>query len=419
MKKLLLTLLLPALFSIAVLAQTKTVTGKVTAVGDGLALPGVSVVIKGTTTGTVTDASGKFSIPAAPNDVLIISSIGFVSQEFKAGSRPVHNVTLVDSKTDLGEVVVIGSRSGEARSNIDTPAPVDVISSKEITATGRVDVTQILNFVAPSINSNRQAGGDGTAHVDPVALRGISPDQTLVLINGKRRHGSALVNVLGTPAQGSVAVDFNAIPAASIERIEVLRDGAAAQYGSDAIAGVVNIVLKSSTDKVRVSATSGIYNTKFLNKTDGFSLQADVNYGFKIGENGGYFNITGQINNHDKTNRTDFYEFKNRLTGVRQYWYSYAPGTSDEAVQTKEASVNRYSMGSSGNSAQDNAGMFMNMMIPLAGGAEFYAFGGLAGRSGNNANNGYRYPNGTSSLSSVSSRYPSQRFSPMVSCPKS
>ncbi len=404
MNKNVLLVCLTLLFSLEALAQNKFVTGRVTSAGDGETLPGVSVVIKGTTTGTITSADGKFSLQAAPEDILVFSFIGFTKYEVKAGSKPVHNIMLTDSEQDLSEVVVVGSRSGEGRSNIDSPAPVDVITSKEITATGRVDVTQILNFVAPSINSNRQAGGDGTAHVDPVSLRGVSPDQTLVLINGKRRHGSALVNVLGTPSQGSVAVDFNAIPAASIERIEVLRDGAAAQYGSDAIAGVVNIVLKSNTDKVRVSATSGIYNTRFLNKTDGFSLQADVNYGFKLGEKGGYFNVTGQINNHDKTNRTDFYQFKNRLTGTRQYWYSYAPGTSEEQIQAKEASVNRYSMGSSGNSAQDNAGMFFNMSLPLAGGAEIYAFGGLASRSGNNANNGYRYPNGTSSMSNMSSR---------------
>jgi iron complex outermembrane receptor protein len=388
-----------------VFAQQKSVSGKVTSVEDGLALPGVSILKKGSTTGTTTQGDGSYVILAEPGDILIFSFVGYASQEIKVSNQSVIDIKMTATLQTLGEVVVIGSRSGEARSNIETPVPVDVITAKEITATGRVDVTQILNFVAPSINSNRQAGGDGTAHIDPVSLRGVAPDQTLVLINGKRRHGSALVNVLGTPSQGSVAVDFNAIPAGAIERIEVLRDGAAAQYGSDAIAGVVNIVLKSDVDKVRISTTSGANVTHFKNRVDGFTFQTDVNYGFAIGKNGGFLNVTGQINNHDKTNRTDYYQFFNRLTGARQYWYSYPAGTGDEDVQKKEASVDRSSMGSSGNSAQENAGVFFNMKIPLAEEAEFYAFGGLAGRSGNNANNGYRYPNGTSSMTSISTRY--------------
>lgn len=387
------------------MAQLKRVTGRITAPGSPVGLPGVTVMIKGTNVGTATSGDGRFSIEAEPDQTLVFTSVGSVTQEHTVGNRTDWSLALADDQTALGEVVVIGSRSGAARSNIDSPAPVDVITNREIVATGRTDVTQILNFVAPSINSNRQAGGDGTAHVDPVSLRGVSPDQTLVLINGKRRHGSALVNVLGTPAQGSVAVDFNAIPTSAIERIEVLRDGAAAQYGSDAIAGVVNIVLKKTTDQVRVSATSGVNHTSFKNRTDGFSLQADINYGFKLGEKGGFFNVSGQINNHDKTNRTDFYEFKNRLTGARQYWYSYAPGTSDEAIQAKEASVDRSRMGSNGSSAQENAGLFFNMSLPLEGGAEIYAFGGLSGRSGNSQNNSYRYPNGTANMSSISSRY--------------
>src|SRR6266581_5898795 len=112
------------------------------------------------------------------------------------------------------------------------------------------DITQILNYTAPSFNSNRQTVSDGTDHIDPASLRGLGPDQVLVLVNGKRRHSSALVNVNGTFGRGTVGVDLNAIPAAAIERIEVLRDGAAAQYGSDAIAGVINIVLKDQAQRL-------------------------------------------------------------------------------------------------------------------------------------------------------------------------
>jgi iron complex outermembrane receptor protein len=389
--------------SVLAYGQSRTVTGRVTASGDKSALAGVSVLIKGTNNGTISDADGRFSIDATPTDVLVLSFIGFTRQEIRADKTTL-NISLVDNQQELSEVVVIGSRAGQARTNIETPAPVDVITAKEITATGRVDLTQILNFVAPSLVSNRQPGGDGSAHVDPVSLRGVAPDQTLVLVNGKRRHTSALVNVLGTPSQGAAVVDFNAIPAAAIERIEVLRDGAAAQYGSDAIAGVINVVLKQDVDKVRVSATSGGYVTGFRNKRDGFTFQTDINYGFRIGEKG-YVNLTGQLNNRQGTDRGGFYEYNNRLTNAPQYWFPYATGTESSVIQAKENSVDRYSSAKSGNGNQNNAGLFVNAALPLGGGTELYAFGGVASKLSVSPNNAFRFPNGTGTINSISSRY--------------
>jgi iron complex outermembrane receptor protein len=391
-------------------AQDKTsIVGKVIDGTSKQPLPGATVVVKGSNTGTFTDQDGVYRLELTPGEVTVqISFVGYQTQT-QTATATAGNTTQLDFSLEEGsllgeEVVIVGTRSTQGRSKIDTPAPVDIIQGKDIKATGQVDITQILNFVAPSINSNRQAGGDGTAHVDPVALRGISPDQTLVLINGKRRHGSALVNVLGTPSQGSVAVDFNSIPVASIERIEVLRDGAAAQYGSDAIAGVVNIVLKSETNKVNISSTVGAFNTSFRNKTDGALTQFDVNYGFGFGK-GGFLNLTGQFNSNDRTNRTGYYELANRLTGARQYWFSHAAGTPNEDVNSKELSVDRYTSGASGNSKQQSGSLFFNAVLPLGDGAEVYSFGGITSRTSNSRNNGYRFPNGTSSLSSISSRY--------------
>ncbi len=401
-------LLLFLVSSVATYGQSRTVTGRVTATGDKSALAGVSVLVKGTNTGAISDSEGRFSIEADPTDVLVFSFIGFVRQEIKADKTALM-VTLTDNQQELGEVVVIGSRSGQARTNIETPAPVDVITAKEITATGRVDLTQILNFVAPSLVSNRQPGGDGAAHIDPVSLRGVSPDQTLVLINGKRRHTSALVNVLGTPSQGAAVVDFNAIPASAIERIEVLRDGAAAQYGSDAIAGVINVVLKQDVDKVRVSVTSGEYATAYRSKRDGFTFQSDINYGFRIGEKG-YVNLTGQINNRQGTDRGGLYASNNLLTGAPQYWFPYATGTEASIIQTKENSVDRYSSAKSGNGSQNNAGLFLNAALPLGNGTELYAFGGVASKLSVSPNNAYRFPNGTGTINNISSRYIPQLF---------
>ena len=155
------------------------------------------------------------------------------------------------------------------------------------TSSGHFDVGQLLQFTAPSFNSNRQVGADGADHIDSATLRGLGPDQTLVLVNGKRQHSVALVNVYGSRARGNTGTDLNTIPALAIERIDVLRDGAAAQYGSDAIAGVINIGLKRST-ALDVLAASGEYT-----RGDGRSSQLAANYGFGLGERG-FMNLTAE-----------------------------------------------------------------------------------------------------------------------------
>jgi len=149
---------------------------------------------------------------------------------------------------ELEELVVTGTRVTD-RTRLDSLAPVDVLSAETLTRQGSTELAQALSTVAPSLNFPRPAITDGTDHIRPATLRGLAPDQTLVLVNSKRRHQSALVNVNGSVGRGSSAVDLNAIPLAAIKRIEVLRDGASAQYGSDAIAGVINIVLKKNEDE--------------------------------------------------------------------------------------------------------------------------------------------------------------------------
>jgi iron complex outermembrane receptor protein len=192
--------------------------------------------------------------------------------------------------------IEVGSRSQE-RSRTDTPVPVDVIPLDEVAnESGQVDLTQLLQFAAPSFNSNRQSGSDGSDHIDAATLRGLGPDQVLVLINGKRRHTSSLVYIFGTRGRGNVATDLNTIPVSAIERIEILRDGAAAQYGSDAIAGVINIVLKRNAGMEVVLSTG-----QYL-EGDGQSEQLAVHYGIPLGERG-TLAVTGEFLNRDKTNR--------------------------------------------------------------------------------------------------------------------
>lgn len=197
---------------------------------------------------------------------------------------------------NVEEVIILGSRAG-ARSKVDSPVPVDVFNVKESSVIlPQTNIGQILNAVAPSFTSTVQTNSDGTDHLDPAQLRGLGPDQVLVLVNGKRRHTSALVNVNGTPGRGTVGTDLNAIPSFALNRIEVLRDGAAAQYGSDAIAGVINLELKKDTGKLtgqigyggNLTPTANDHNGNF----DGQNIQLDLNYGNKIGTKGGFFNIT-------------------------------------------------------------------------------------------------------------------------------
>ncbi|AZA79481.1 TonB-dependent receptor [Chryseobacterium sp. G0186] len=227
---------------------------------------------------------------------ILSASVLFFLGVFTYGQEKDSIKTNKDKINTVEEVVVLGSRAG-ARSKLDSPVPVDVFNLKEASVIlPQSNIGQILNAIAPSFTSTVQTNSDGTDHLDPAQLRGLGPDQVLVLVNGKRRHTSALVNVNGTPGRGTVGTDLNAIPSFALNRIEVLRDGAAAQYGSDAIAGVMNLELKKDTGKLTGQISYGGNLTPAANdhtgNFDGQNIQLDLNYGTKIGTKGGFFNIT-------------------------------------------------------------------------------------------------------------------------------
>ena len=213
---------------------------------------------------TSTDKEGSFSIKASLNDVLVLSFIGYAEQEISVNTQTSISVKLVSSITDLGQVVLVGTRRA-GRIKTETPVPVDVVNvSQAALPTGRMDLTSILNYAAPSFNYNKQSGSDGADHIDLATLRGLGPDQTLVLVNGKRRHQTAFVAVFGTRGRGNSGTDLSAIPVSAIDRVEILRDGAAAQYGSDAIAGVINIILKKDVNHFNANiGYSGYYDKKY------------------------------------------------------------------------------------------------------------------------------------------------------------
>lgn len=198
----------------------------------------------------------------------------------------------------LAEIVVTGTRR-VGQSPTETLSPVDMIGGDMIAAQATYDLTDSLTRVSPAINTQRFPIADGTSLIRPVSLRNLSPDHTLVLMNGARRHRSALVNLqlapLGTVNQGSQAVDWAAFPAAAIERVEVLRDGASAQYGSDAIAGVINVILKEDREGLTFSGQYGEYY-----KGDGERMTFSANAGFPLTEQG-FINLTGEYSSSDIT----------------------------------------------------------------------------------------------------------------------
>lgn len=288
----------------SILAET-TIKGKVVD-EKGDSLPGASVTVKGTTKGTTTDFDGNYTITADLGAVLQFSYVGLETQLVTVTGETM-NVTLKGSEETLQDVVVIGSRN-PARTVTESAVPIDVISMKEIASQGpQVNLNQILNMVAPSFTSNTQTVADGTDHIDPAQLRGLGPDQVLVLVNGKRRHSSSLVNINGTPGRGSVGTDLNAIPAFAIEKIEVLRDGASAQYGSDAIAGVINIKVKKNTNVLDVALFAGSHFSEGANNheggNDGSNYQLDLNYGTGLGKEKSFINATASIQLRDATSR--------------------------------------------------------------------------------------------------------------------
>jgi len=238
------------------------------------------------------------------------------------------------STTVLDTVIVTGTRATD-RTVAESQSPIDILTPEALQATGTTELATALARALPSLNFPRPAITDGTSGIRPAQLRGLSPDQVLVLVNGKRRHISALVNVNGTIGRGSSAVDLNAIPVAAIERVEVLRDGASAQYGSDAIAGVVNIVLKGAGEGGSLVADLGQYSAG-----DGTQYQLSGDTALSFGGGRGFVHVAGQLAHQDETNRAGPYAGTAPHTGnnpgVGEVAYVYG----DPAVDAQAVSAN-------------------------------------------------------------------------------
>ncbi|WP_245794805.1 TonB-dependent receptor [Flaviramulus basaltis] len=344
-------------------------------------LPEANIIENGSINGATTNINGNFTLPVSSLNKLFItvSYIGYATKIIDTQNK--NDLTIIlDPGESLNEIQIVGSRNAN-RSALDTTSAVDIIELEEATnKTGQIEINQILQFVIPSFNATKQSGADGADHIVPATLRGLGPDQTLILINGKRRHQSSLINLYGTRGRGNSGTDLNAIPASAIKKIEVLRDGASAQYGSDAIAGVINIVLKDEIDTFNGSVTYGFNNANtkedFAHPTsgiDGNTLKVSGNYGMKIAKSG-FLNLTTEYLSKDKTLR---------------------PG-ADFREKYGEAGLNEYSL-------------FLNTEIPINKNSIFYTFGGYSYRESES----YAFTRPADSPRNVIDIYPNG-FNPLI-----
>jgi iron complex outermembrane receptor protein len=350
----------------------------------------------------------KFSIRSAI--LATISPLAFMSPARAQDAPPPPAAPAATASTDNPDettIVVTGTRRSD-RTVADSPVPIDVIGGKELTNTGLTETNKILNQLVPSFNFPQPSIADGSDALRPATLRGLSPDQTLVLINGKRRHVSALLNINGTVGRGSAAADLNLIPGLAISRIEVLRDGASSQYGSDAIAGVINIQLKTASHGGRASVTYGKYITTVDNVAnitglqtnaggqpildpadpryflansdgdrkarDGVQISSGVNLGFPLGEHG-FINLTGEYRYKEITVRNGF--------DLRP---NYVPASGVPAFDPRELTFNRLQF-RFGDPTSRDYNLFLNTGYELGGDWELYGFASYGHRNSESAAN--------------------------------
>lgn len=356
----------------------RTISGTVT---DDIGSPlfGASVIVKGTSIGVTTDIEGEYSIEYDfnPEDILVVSYLGYTSEEVVVGGESTINVSLKASSLSLEAVTVVGSR-GKPRTDIERPVPVDVLTSVDLQSTGQTDLGQMVQFTSPSFNSAKYGVNGTTNYADPATLRGMSPDQSLVLINGKRRHQFAAINLNVAPGLGTVVTDLNGIPSGAIKRTEVLRDGAAAQYGSDAIAGIINLALNDSNSGGTFQSTGGIHQ-----EGDGITFKNSLNFGFDLGKEKSFVNVTLEHFSFSGTNRSDPYTGKiypdapddYATTGpTEQFPYFTATPRADRGVYPQGETV----VGNYGSNENDTYQAFINASYPIGESTNIYTFGGLS-----------------------------------------
>jgi iron complex outermembrane receptor protein len=362
MKKVLPTLML-LLFAVAqIMAQTREVSGSVTDQSDGTAISGVNIVVKGTAIGTSTDGNGRFALQVPSNaTTLVVSFVGYVTQEVAIPASNTVSVSLAPSASELQEIVIaVGSR-GPQRTITDTPLPVDNLAVKELQTTGQITFDKALQYRVPSFNTVNTPVNDATSLFDPYEIRNLGPSRTLILINGKRKNLTALVYTQTSPGRGETGADLSAIPTDAIKRVEILRDGASAQYGSDAIAGVMNVILKDRYEATTISVNSGAT----LN-------YGGVGYGLNY-NSGANFGDKGFVNYNISFNRQEAAIRKDKIDPARDF--TDLTDGSLNAQAGVNAFLARFPDGLNKNGTPDNtsAKFLVNTAIPVGINSEVYA----------------------------------------------
>jgi iron complex outermembrane receptor protein len=378
-------LLLALLLATPLAAQAGTLQGTVSD-SSGVTLPNASISVEGAGLRATTGASGGYEIRGVPvgSFTVRVRLIGYQSGSARvgitAGDVTRQDFTLARSSVQLAPInVVVGSRARHTAAE-ELAVPVDIFPAERLQEQGSTETSVILQSVAPSINFPRQSVTDAGDIVRPFTLRGLSPDHTLVLVNGWRRHQTALVNnfTYGMGA-GSSGVDLNAFPASALDRVEVLRDGAAAQYGSDAIAGVVNLVLKDGAFSPFLNGDVGRYTPDDY-RDDGTTVNANGGWGIPLGR--GSLGLFGEFRDRQPTNRAFADAFEDAGTGAPD---SIVNGQVVQKRNPVDQPNHHW-----GDGLEKDVLSFANFRMPVneRGSSEIYAFGGYSHRDG--SGNGFR-----------------------------
>ena len=370
------------LLAFAVPLSAQSIRGRVTLQSDDSPLPGVTVSVDQWGVNAVTDAGGNYSLNTGGRTGTVKVSANLSGFQTRTATVTVGSSDVTQDfslRVSFGQEITVGSRAIGAEQ--EKAVPVDVISQEAIETAPSTETNQILQKLTPSFNFPRPSISDGTDSVRPATLRGLGPDQLLVMLNGKRRHASALVNANNTIGRGSSGVDLNAIPSGAIESVEILRDGAAAQYGSDAIAGVINLVMKSSPEPLKVDLKAGT-----TSHHDGEMLDLSLSGGWALGR--GALFLVGEHRTRYETNRA-----------APDRRDQFVPG---DALNNSMPQPNPHW----GDSYARDIILFANFNLPLNDDRShiFYAFGGHSLRHGSHGGNFRRpidannwrniYPNG-------------------------
>ncbi|MCY4300029.1 MAG: TonB-dependent receptor plug domain-containing protein, partial [Flavobacteriaceae bacterium] len=371
--------LLPLVFYMPIASAQVQISGNVKDAETNEPLLGVQVVVQGTSFGTISDPDGNYSITVPEvGSILEFRFVGYGAQEFVISNETTTiDVSLAQSILSLDDVVVIGSRR-LPRLIKDSAVPVDVFGPKDLVSQTSTDVDEILRTQIPSFNVQRHGIDDEATLVRPITLRGLSPDNVVVLVNGKRRHRSASLALLGSSLNtGSQGVDLNMIPSIALKQVEVLRDGAAAQYGADAVAGVFNMQLRDNPSGLQIRLQGGQYfggDDIFLRGIDasngklsdqettgkGGNIMAAVNLGLPLTENG-FINISAEYRDANPTIRS----------GLRR---------DEQALNERGYPVNNPAQIWGSPDVSNSLITFVNAGIDLSENTHLYAFGGYGTR---------------------------------------